>query len=343
VALIHLVLLLSIVLCGTCGHVLAGETVVLKPYEREVLLTGLTRARSEMTISSEVSGSCLQVFVDKGDSVGADGRVVRLDDTFVSIELDKNKIAREQMERRLQLQNKTVERYTTLIRNRSTPLATLEEASLQAEIYRLSLETLKNDEMRLNELQVRHTIRGPAGWRVIERLVEPGEYVNQGQPVIRLGDYAALVVPVLLTYEELTLLNLEPQPMLYFPELKKQAEAVVYRVAPGFAESSRKISADLLVDAKPEVFPGGGRGGLLVHLKLKKKDGEIFVVPSRSLVNRFEAYWLETPGHERVRVVLLGKIHDGADSLVSGEGLAAGEQYLATPGDGSGGSSQYSQ
>lgn len=64
------------------------------------------RPKQELNITSEVSGRSKNVLVDIGDSVPADRAGVELDKTFIMLDLQKNRIAQEEVGRQLELKEK---------------------------------------------------------------------------------------------------------------------------------------------------------------------------------------------------------------------------------------------
>lgn len=330
----HLLVVLVLFISATGLFAQSSETIVLKPHSREVVLSGFTRAYSELTIGSEVSGKCESMFVDKGDVVMSPGVIAKFDNTFVLLDIEKNKIARDQATRQLELENRTVERYTRLIEKQSAAIATLEEASLQADVNRLSIESLENEDRRLQELNNRHTLYGPVGWQVVERLVEVGEFVSPGQPIVRLGDFRKLLVSIFLTYDELRLLENKEKVDLYLVELYTEITGQVYRVSPEFDEVSKKIAVDLLIDRLSSEFSSELRSGMYVQLKMQKKERDTFVTPYQALVSRYDSYWLVTPEKKMMKVVLLGTSGNGKEAIISGDNLVSGAVYLASPQNG---------
>lgn len=325
-----------IVLFSLCALAAAEETVQLRPYQRSLELTGFTRAKAEVAIAGEVSGRCSKIHVDLGDTVPASGIVAELDSTLVRLDLVKNNIAQEQAKRQLLLEKKTLDRYTTLMENKSAAQATFDEASLRADILELTLQDLVNEEARQKEMLDRHTLRGPPGWQVIERFVEEGAFVHQGEAVMRLGDFRQLLVSFMLSYEELDLLRKMEEIILRFPELDVMAEARIHRVSPGFDAKSRKIPVDLIIS--PETFASvvEPRGGLRVTLTIiGKEETGSFVVPMSALVSRYEAHWLVKADGRRKKVILLGTDGHGqeAQAIITGKDLVAGESFLLLPAD----------
>ncbi len=309
----------------------AEEIVELRPYHRELSLTGFTRAKAELSVAGEVSGRCTRIVVDRGDMVPPSGLIAELDDTFIRLDLEKNSIAQEQARRQLELEKKTLSRYTTLMQSNSAAQATYDDASLRAELYELSLKSLRNERARLQETLDRHMLYGPPGWQVIDRLIEEGAYVRQGETVFLLGDFRQLLVRFMLSYEELELLQKMTAIVLDFPELNATGEAQIYRVSPDFDAASRKIPVDLQVFPSAP-FTASSRGGLRTILTLvgKEQPGS-FVVPVSSLISRYEAHWLVQADGQWKKVILLGTRDAGRQAIIGGEDLVTGETFLLSP------------
>ncbi len=321
------VLLFLVVLSGPLPLVAgsAEDTFLLRPHQRRLALTGFTRPVAEMEVSSEVGGRYLAITVQLGDVVS--GPVARLDSTFVELDLEANKIAQRQAARQLELEKKTAARFASLIGSRSTDQASYEEAVLRADILELTLASLANDEARLRQHLLRHRLTGPVGWEVMARYAEEGEYLPVGAPLLRLGDFRRLLLPLLLSYEELEILRRLPEVPLFFPEIGVEVAARLHRFAPGAAAESRKFLLELLIDSSDAARLGKVRGGLRAQLELVgKEEAGVFVAPSEALDSYHQAHWLTTADGERQQVVLLATTADG-EVVVSGEGLRAGGQY----------------
>lgn len=321
-----------IVLFIAIPAVSAEKFIHLRPYQRELSLTGFTRPIRTLTLTSEVSAKCLQVAIDVGDRIGSSGLIAELDQTFVRLELAKNSIAQQKAARQLELEEKTLARYTSLINQQSAAQATYDEASLKANILELTVSELKIEATRLSELLKRHTLSGPPGWEVIERYVEPGEFIQKGTPVVRLGDFSSLLVPFLLTHQEVALLQEKATITLHSPDLGGRVAGRIHTIGPGFDEKSRKIPVELLVDGSVEPGDHALRGGMRVILKLAgKPEKDLFIVPSKALVSRNEAHWLVSPEGRRIQVIVLGENGEGDHATITGSSLQAGDAFLAHP------------
>ncbi len=325
-----LLLAVWIVLPGT--QLIAAEIFELQPYLRTITLTGFTYPRQEMTVTSEVSGRCLEIYGDIGDRVPESGEFVKIDTTFIQLDIEANAIARQQTIRQLEEEEKSLKRYTTLLSQKSTPQARLDEVNLAADLHRLTLKNLKNEATRLQERLSRHTLTAPQGWQVIERFTESGEYIQAGKPVARLGDFTRLIVPLAVTYSELQAISVQQQLSLYLPDIDKNVTGTVYRSSPVFDAVTRKIHIDLIVNATQPDLPEPLRGGMRIELEfVSPETTRSFIVPKSALINRYEATWLVQPDGSRVQVIYLGTTENGKSAIVSGETLQPGQSFQTTP------------
>lgn len=303
----------------------AEELVDLRPYARQLSFTGFTRALEKMTVAGEVGGMYTAVHVDVGDTIKEEV-VAEIDPTFVRLDIEKNRIAQEKNLRRLELEKKTLQRYTNLIKKNSTARATYDQALLNSQILKLSLEELRAEEDRLRELLTRHTLRAPQGWQVIQRFVEPGEYVRQGEPVLHLGNFETMSVAFQLTYEQLTLLRNQEDLHLFFPDLQQQVNASILRISPDFDARQNKIDIELMVRGNDLLGPPG-RSGLRALLTLQGKEEEgAFLVPRSAVTGSYDAHWLIDGEGKQHRVILLGTTASGSEAIITGNSLSVGQQ-----------------
>ncbi|MFN2354222.1 MAG: efflux RND transporter periplasmic adaptor subunit [Desulfopila sp.] len=314
-----------VLLLFSLSVVYAEEMVDLCPYARQLSFTGFTRAIQEMTVAGEISGRYIAVHVDVGDTT-REGGVAEIDPTFVRLDIEKNRIARQKTVRRLELEKKTLQRYTSLIKKNSTARATYDEALLNSEILKLSLQELHAEENRLDEMLKRHTLRTPKGWRVIERFVEPGEYVRQGEPVLQLGNYARMSIAFQLTYEQLELLRNQEDLRLFLPDLQQQVKTSILRVSPDFDARKKKIDVELMVRGS-DLQGSAGRSGLRALLTLQgKEEAGTFLVPRSAVRGGYDAHWLIDGQGKRHKVILLGTTESDDEAIISGNSLSVGQR-----------------
>ena len=293
----------------------ASAALVVGEARQEVELTGYTRSKTEVTLSSEVSGKVLAVAYDIGDVVGT-APFVQIDPTFVdySIQLARRAVdqldaALAQNESRVGFLDKEFARIDTLYQNNSAPRQRWDQIRQdvdQAALERRSLMARKSAEQtRLAELlerRKRHDIYAPAGWIVTARHVDPGEIVAPSMQLAAVGDYRRLVVPLSVTSAELAAIRalgtsfdvgLDSRP----------AQAQIRWVNPEFNERTRKLSIELWIGP----WTGDHRGGLVMRLPVAVPAPGLSV-PKAAVVNRYEnpRVRLADTGEE-VPVLVLGE------------------------------------
>jgi RND family efflux transporter MFP subunit len=306
----------------------ASETVTPKPYYRTQLLSGFTKAKQTAQISSEVAGKCLAIHAEIGTAVPESGILAEIDDTFIKLDIQANRLEIESVKRQLLTEKKTLGRYTTLLEKNSSTEAKLDEVTLSADLHEMTIETLNNQYQRLQENLARHTITAPKGWILIERMIEPGEYVQTGQAVANIGDFSEMLISLALSYNELKILRQSETIPLYFPDIGLKTTARLYRVSPTFTEATKKIPVDLIIENNLQ--ENSIRGGLRAELHLKQQEETAFVLPFSALINRYDAYWIVKENNERMKVIFLGKTDNGASAIVSSKDLTDSDKIYRT-------------
>lgn len=299
----------------------------LQPSYQEINFTGFSRARHEMVLSTEVAGKVNKVFVDVGETVPQNKRVACLDDTFSKIDIDTTKNEIELAKVDVIYYKKQVIRYQELVSQKSVSVSELDNLERLLGTAKRKVKGKKLLKQRQQETLSRHCIKSPTGWLVETRYVEPGQWLDVGKPVIKVGDYSKLLVPFSLTVNELNTLKKNQQNLtVWLPEYKQSIPASIERISPSFDEQSRKVQVDLLLEHNIPVQ----RGGLRVDLTLKMADSsQTFLISSKALEKRFEEVWITAKDGESLRVELLGNA--GNDLVrISSPALKVGDQFKMT-------------
>lgn len=308
-----------------------GEVVVAKPAMHRVTLTGYTRARYVMDIVSEEAGRCVKVTADVGDQIGKNGLFTVLDTTFIDLALKKNQVDQERLMNMIAFHAKEVGRFEKLVERETAAQSRLDEIQNKLDQAKFQIKTLKVQETELKERRSRHFIRIPQGWSIIQRDVEPGEWVSVGKHLGKAGDFRTLLVPFALSPEEYhALKRIEGPIQLSQPSVDHNTtslKASMARISPAFDPETRKINVELVVT---ETLTEN-RGGLRTELTLEMVDPSgAVLIPAAAVAERYEEFWLTRANGEKIRVLFLG---DGPDNTyrVRAAKLNPGDKFRLQP------------
>ena len=291
---------------------------------RQVKILGFTRAAATMNLATEVAGKVKVVYADIGETILEEGKFACLDDTFVNIDIEsaKNDIAQHRAD--VDYFQKQVTRHKKLVAKKSSAVSMLDDQKRQLANVQGKMKSAELKKQRLEENRQRHCIEVPVGWRVIERNIEPGQWINVGEPVGKVGDYYHLLIPLSLSTKELRSLKERGGELkAYLVDYKQSIKLKIARISPAFDEQSHKIRVDLMVDDNLPDY----RGGMRVEILLDVPDEFGAVrIPKQALEERFEEFWLERKNGQRVRVSILGNQNDELVRVMSPD-IKVGDEF----------------
>lgn len=312
----NLVVFIMLLLIPITGF--SEEPLTVLKATQEVCLSGYTRSDTTVTISSEVSGRALQVNYDIGDII--DGRpLVEIDPTFINFQIQQTHhdialvtVEQKKSDSRISFLQKEFHRVEDLFVDNRAPevkkdavAEDLSQAKLAGERLAVQKRLLDTRLAEMKERLQRHRINGPEGWHVIEKLVEPGEVIHPGEPLMRLADYGRLAVQLSVSNSELNALQSMANP---FPVDAggMPARAEIHWINPEFNETTRKLFIELrLTD-----YNGKHRGGILCKIPVMINiDG--FQIPKAAVTNRYDnpRVTLQSSG-ETINVMILSEVND---------------------------------
>jgi RND family efflux transporter MFP subunit len=307
-----------------------GTVVARVPLQREILY-GLTRARTRLVLSAEATGKIIQVNGDMGDVIAPDQPFACLDPSAVDLEIRANQAEIASLKVDVRHFRKQVERFTQLLRKNSSTESQLEATQHDLDKSLSQIQSLQIEAETLQERKQHLCVTAPAGWRVVRRHVEVGQWINTGEPVVEVGDFTRLLVPFALSLDEFQALqDREESLTLRLPGQSQQVSARIERVSPALDAASGKIYVELGIDDSGLQ----SRGALQVELELDipSRTGAV-LVPTKAITERNDELWLLRPGGEEVRVVYLGRATglDGDWVRVISSKVKPGDRFLLTP------------
>ncbi|QTA89018.1 efflux RND transporter periplasmic adaptor subunit [Desulfonema magnum] len=321
-------------LCPCPGF--AQDKLIIQRAKKNILLTGYTRSKTTVTVSSEVSGKVLRVNYDVGQTIGKKP-FFETDPTFIDFQIKstrqsikKLKIAQQKIASRVSYLEKEFIRIDKLHKgDRATEVKRdaaeeeLKQAKFESQTLAVEKAVLQTTLKELRERKNRHNISAPEGWIVVEKIVEAGEIIGPNMPLAKVSNYRTLVVPLSVSGKELAALKELPQ--AFEARLEgKPVTAAIHWVNPEFNEKTRKLSIQLVLTH----YEGETRGGLRFSLPLETET-EGFLVPKAAVISRYDNPRITIKGTGKpFNIMVLGETEDYV-IIAEDEQLSLGTELTA--------------
>jgi RND family efflux transporter MFP subunit len=170
-----------------------AERVVLKRIAPLISLAGTVVSKNDSQLAADVEGRVAWV-ADVGTVVKEGDVVARLDDSVASLQLTSDKANVARLAAQLRFDRAQAERMENLYSQNAIAKATRDQAISARDV---DVGALAQAQAVLGKSQYQHDhdeIRAPFAGRVVQRLINPGEYAIAGKPIVRLVDIGTLEV-----------------------------------------------------------------------------------------------------------------------------------------------------
>lgn len=307
------------------------NTMVIERRDLPIVVNAVGRlmANREVVLSAQVSGIVQSYRVDTGDAVTADQTVVTLDATDYQLALNEAQAnllsiraryvaAQNAFYRAGQLLPDNVitpEYYEKIEADFKAVQAGVTQAEAVVDINRRRLE--------------KTTIKAPFDGLVIRRLVETGQNINVGDPVMAIADMSSMRVNIHVNEQDYVHLDhtdsvsvlIEAYPERTFP-------GKVDRIGVKADPQTNTFEVEVLV-ANPDLLLKAGLTATVNIIVDEVRDA--IMIPQGCVLfreNRQEVFVVTDAGKAAVREVKLGR-EDGSSVMIL-EGVAAGDRLVTT-------------
>jgi len=169
------------------------DTVTHELMSPHLEVPGTIISRNDSRISAEVAGR-VEWIAEVGTLVEEGQPIARLDQRILTLQLQENEAEIASLESSLEYQQAEANRLRELATRNNAAASRVEEAVSNAEVTRQRLVQARVERDRTLYNIERSQMPAPFTGRVVERLVEPGEYAGTGAVVARLVDTQHLEV-----------------------------------------------------------------------------------------------------------------------------------------------------
>lgn len=314
--------------------VIAAESLAAAKAEyREVAQTysveGVVEAVRQSTVSAQISGRVKQINFDVGDTVKKGQVILKIDEREAEQALAGSQAQVMQAQAALTQAKANYERSLQLFDQKYISQSALDKAKAD---YEMALAQAAASEAHESQSALAHgyaSVIAPFGGVVASRLVEMGEMVTVGKPLMVGFDPASMRVIVNVPQYKLSEIGSHPKVKVELTSLKRWVNAASVTVQP--SADSRTHSTQVRINL-PEnekgVYPGMFVRAHFVVGKAKK-----LLIPASAVVRRSEVvavYVVDESGNPRLRQVRLGDAA-GENEIEVLVGLNPGESVALDP------------
>lgn len=325
-------MLVALLLGAAASH--AGEQLAVAPVQyREVAQTysvdGVVEAVRQSTVSAQIGGRVKEILFDVGDRVSRGQLILRIDEREAAQALAGSQAQVLQAQATMQNARANYERAQQLYAQKFISQAGLDKA--QAD-YRVALAQSAASSAGAGQAGIAHgytSVIAPYGGVVAARLVEVGEMVMPGKPLMTGFDPSEMRVIVSVPQYKLADIGRRPEARVEVPSLQRWIDAAAVSVQP--LADARTHSTQVRVN-----LPANEQGiypGMFVRTHFTIGKAKKLVIPVAAVLRRSEVvavYVIGDKGVAKLRQVRLGDT-SGEGLIEVLAGLKEGEQVALEP------------
>lgn len=150
-------------------------------------VAGTVLSRSDAQLSAEVDGRVIDI-AEVGERFSAGDVLARIEDTALKLRADELKAEITSAEARLKFLDAELTRYQSLAESRLASKTQIDQTRSDRDIAQSDLEIARSRLAQVQDQIERTRIRAPFDGVVAQRLVQAGERVSVGTPVMRIYD-----------------------------------------------------------------------------------------------------------------------------------------------------------
>jgi RND family efflux transporter MFP subunit len=303
--------------------------VQVHPVEHKELMFSVTAGgtitpQRRVTVSAEVAARVLQTMVDDGTVVRKGAPLVRLDDREIRLQIEeaRSSVSREQVD----LAKGDFERKERLFADGAVTRSALDQAKNRYLSLDSAYRTADARIAQLRERAAKTRVNAPLDGVVAQMLVEPGEFVGPGAPLVVIEDTEEILVVVEVADRDVV--RLRPLQVV-----EATSDAFPGRIFQGVVERvgavANPVTRGFEVEARIGNPDGELRSGMITTIRIVLDKRRCLVVPARALLDEREGearVLLVSDGTARSVAVAIGRRQDRDVEIL--QGLVEGDEVV---------------
>ena len=291
------------------------------------------------TLSAEVPGRVVKIYVNTGEYVKQGQLIAILDSTDFVMQRNEAQAEVARIQALLANQAKTVERNQALVNKKFISQNAVDNEVAQQNVLKEQLLGAKARVGSINHSSSKTKIYAPASGNVEKKLTDEGNFVKVGDPIILIVSKQHLRAH--LPFPEHIAAKLKPglEVRLTSPTSSTTVKSVIHELKPMVVEGSRTLDVIADIFGAPGWQPGASVTGTVI---LGEKAAAI-MVPEQSLVlrpagevvyvvrnNRAYQAVVKTGAHQNGMVEMLSGIKENDTIVVDGAGFLTDDTAIKT-------------
>ncbi|MDO8414526.1 MAG: efflux RND transporter periplasmic adaptor subunit [Gallionellaceae bacterium] len=311
------------------AETLAVAVVQYREVEQTWSTEGVVEATRQSTVSAQIAGRVKEINFDVGDSVKKGQVILRIDEREAAQALAGSQAQVMQAQAAMHNAQANYERARQLLAQGFISQAAMDKAEADYKVAQAQAAVSQAGESQAALAQGYTAVVAPYGGVVAARLVQVGEMVTVGKPLMTGFDPAQLRVMVSVPQYKLADIGAQPDVAIEIPSIKRRVQAAAVTVQPVADARTHTTQVRIDLPAKEAgVYPGMYVRAQFVVGKAKK-----LLVPVSAVLRRSEViavYVMDDKGGVTLRQIRLGETA-GQDEIEVLAGLNAGEQVALDP------------
>ena len=326
-------LMLLGVMAAQAAEQLDLATVQYREVEQSYSVEGLVEATRQSTVSAQISGRIKEINFDVGDRVNKGQVILRIDERETGQALAGSNAQVLQAQANLQNAKAAYERAKQLLEQKFISQSALDKALADYQVARAQAAASEAGAGQASLAHGYSSVVAPYSGMVAARLVEVGEMVLPGKPMMIGFDPAQMRVVVQVPQHKLAAIGKQPKASVEVPSLNRWIAAASITVQPLADARTHSTQVRVTLPANVAGVYQGVYPGMFVRAHFVVGKADRLVIPNSAVLHRSEVvavYVVDAKGGVKLRQVRLGEAAaDGAIEVLAG--LNPGEQVALDP------------
>lgn len=320
--------------------VVVTETATLENIAPSAFYSATVISRDDANLSAELAGRITWV-AEVGDRISAGSPIVKLDDVFIQQQVIEERSTIQSEKAQFDLHSKEVARFTELLEHNNVARSQLDQAVSDQAVARSNMAAARARLVQAEERLRRTSIVAPFDGVVSERLLQTGEWANNGTTIVRLVSASNLEIQTHIPANSLRFITLGTT--LSYLDGTLSGKGKVRALVPIGGDASRLYELRIASENSENTLVAGKllrvaipteheREAVLVPrdaLVLRREGVYVFRVNKDSVAERIQ---VETGISDLNRIEVIGGIKAN-DAVITrgGENLRSGMTVTAKP------------